>query len=122
MIKWNGAEFTSQLAKSNAQRLTRACIYLANKVKENISEPSNHGDTPSAPGEPPHKDTGRLRSSISYEVDAQEMKGRVGTNVTYGKFLELGTESLAARPFLRSTLAEETSAIQDILKGNKGGE
>jgi HK97 gp10 family phage protein len=114
-LKWHGESFKAELAKANAQRLTRACIHLANAVKVNISDPSNDGETPSAPGEPPHKDTGRLRASISYEVDAQEMTGRVGTNVLYGKFLELGTEKMAARPFLRSTLMEEADAIKKIL-------
>ena len=33
----------------------------------------------SRPGEPPHKQTGRLRGSVTYEVT--EIRGRVGTNV-----------------------------------------
>lgn len=43
-------------------------------------------------------DTGRLRSSIQYVPGKMECK--VGTNVSYGPFVELGTSKMGARPFL----------------------
>lgn len=52
-------------------------------------------------------DTGRLRSSITHEagVDAGGLVGRVGTDVNYAPYVELGTRRLAPRAFLRGALA-----------------
>lgn len=51
-------------------------------------------------------DTGRLRSSISHEVNAEggSIVGTIGTNVDYAKYVELGTSNQAAQPFLRPAL------------------
>ena len=115
MIKnWRGDAFINLVRKAEGERLEAAAIYLKNKIKEAISEPS---PPPSGPGEPPHKDTGRLRASIAHEVEGQT--ARVGTNVTYGKFLELGTSKMAPRPFLRSTYNKEQGNIAKILVGKK---
>jgi len=115
-MAWRGAEFLKQLKEKKKRRLEAACIHLKNAVKQNISEPSNDGQTPAGPGEMPHKDTGRLRASIAHEVD--EEVGRVGTNVIYGKFLETGTRFMPPHPYLVPTLAQEQSAIKNILKGH----
>jgi hypothetical protein len=52
-------------------------------------------------------DTGRLRSSITHEVgiDAGGLVGRVGTDVDYAPYVELGTRRLAPRAFLRGGLS-----------------
>lgn len=51
-------------------------------------------------------DTGRLRSSITDEVgaDAGGLVARIGTNVNYAIFVELGTSRMSARPYLRPAL------------------
>lgn len=51
-------------------------------------------------------DTGRLRSSITWELakDEQGLYAVVGTDVTYGIFQELGTRFQPAQPFLRPAL------------------
>lgn len=111
-IKWNGDELKRAVNKATEANLHRAAITLKNEVKKAISEPSPPA---SAPGEEPHKDTGRLRASIAHEVDGKT--ARVGTNVTYGKFLELGTKKMAARPFLRPTYERMKGTLKRILKG-----
>lgn len=76
-----------------------------------------YGAFPSAPGEPPRKQTGRLRSSVTYEVLDGELVARVGTNVKYAKWLELGTVSMLPRPWLRRALNESGSEIDRIWGG-----
>jgi len=51
-------------------------------------------------------DTGRLRSSITYEVgeDSRGLVARIGTNVTYAIYLEYGTRRMSPRSFLRPAL------------------
>jgi len=52
-------------------------------------------------------DTGRLRSSITYEMielPGQLPKAVVGTNVEYAPFVEFGTEDMDAQSFLRVAL------------------
>ena len=70
----------------------------------------------SKPGEPPRKQTGRLRASVTHEVDPTTGAGRVGTNLPYGKALELGTKrGLLPRPWLRRALAEMAARVEQLL-------
>lgn len=67
--------------------------------------------TPSAPGEPPKTDQGRLVGSIDFETDADRLGAAVGTNLTYGKYLEFGARKMAARPWLFPTFERLKPAI-----------
>ena len=60
----------------------------------------------SAPGMPPASDTGRLLTSIHHSVTGvlDTLEARVGTDVNYALYLELGTRYMAPRPFLRPAL------------------
>lgn len=51
-------------------------------------------------------DTGRLRSSISHELDHEggQLVAYVGSNVHYAIYQELGTRHMRAQPFLRPAL------------------
>jgi hypothetical protein len=73
---------------------------------------------PSEPGEPPAKRTGTLDRSIDSEtVETRgEFIGRVGTNLKYGFWLELGTRRMAARPYLRPALTSQRKRILALLK------
>lgn len=46
-------------------------------------------------------DTGRLRNSITHQVDEGEKAVYIGTNVEYAPYVELGTHAQKAQPFLR---------------------
>lgn len=79
----------------------------------------------SAPGAPPAPDTDSLRDRTAADPDIQhdgpELVGRIVANTTYAHALEVGTERMAARPFM-STLrsdhaAELTAAFQAGAKG-----
>jgi hypothetical protein len=56
----------------------------------------------SAPGDPPAPDTGILRQSVDSEVIGR--LGIVAANAEYAAPLELGTEKMAARPFMSRLL------------------
>jgi HK97 gp10 family phage protein len=64
------------------------------------------GPPRSAPGEPPHIDTGALIDSYDYNVegDAGTIILEVGSTVEYAPYLEFGTSRMDARPHLRPAL------------------
>jgi HK97 gp10 family phage protein len=70
----------------------------------------------SKPGQPPRKQTGRLQGSITYEIDPAKMTARVGTNLIYGKYLELGTRKMAKRPWLKRAIGEVRGDVLRILR------
>lgn len=75
---------------------------------------------PSAPGSPPHKRTGTLQKSVSFETSWMNLGEavflvRVGSNVPYARFLEYGTRKMAARPWLRPGLREYLPTFQRIV-------
>ena len=92
-----------------------------------------YGHATSQPGEPPRKQTGRLQSSVAHEVGEQlgQLIGRVGTNLRYGRALELGAKEvrnkvwgrytrpfdwvLEARPWLRRALKEMRNFILRVM-------
>lgn len=59
-------------------------------------------------------DTGRLRASISHEVD--DRTAVIGTNVEYAPFVELGTSSQKAQPYLKPGVESGTSQYQTIVE------
>jgi HK97 gp10 family phage protein len=74
---------------------------------------------PSKPGEPPHLRTGTLARSIDWETlqTSYGFVGRVGTNLKYGFWLEVGTSQMDARPYLRPALDKHRNKIvSDIRK------
>lgn len=81
--------------------LARRAIAVESAAKLNASHAR-----PSVPGSGPAVRTGRLRSSISWRVDVDALGAYadVGSNVSYAAFVELGTDRMAARPYLRPAL------------------
>ena len=57
-------------------------------------------------------DTGNLRNSITHEVEGNE--ARVGTNISYAIYQELGTSKMAAQPFLNPALEQNKGNIKKI--------
>lgn len=63
-------------------------------------------------------DTGRLRNSITHQVESDERSVYIGTNVEYAPHVELGTRHQQAQPFLRPAATEHGSTYRSILKRN----
>lgn len=155
--KWYGDQFVKILNAELKRRVSACVIAIANRAKKLLSVPGTggaiksfsywygggkrsvkkrgtvYGHAVSQPGESPRKQTGRLRSSVAFEVHdtAQGPVGRAGTNVKYGRPLELGAEGtrnkifkkptrpyrwrLLARPWLRRALQEMGPFIRAVM-------
>lgn len=72
--------------------LRRSAIMVTNDVKRSMGGERGFGfRKPSPPGQPPAIQTGTLNRSITYDTtDIEQLTVRVGTNIKYGKWLELG--------------------------------
>lgn len=112
--------------------VTEAAIHMQGKLRENLSGIEGGGpirrrvsakgvprwEGPGAPpGRFPFYRSGQLRRSASYEPKrAVNQHIRVGVNTRYARALEFRTSRMAARPFLRRTLLQETPRIQQIIR------
>ncbi len=129
-LDWNGAKAEEHIREAAIQYLNRASAIVLTRAKELLSIPGTaqsiraghkgetvYGAARSKPGEPPRKQTGRLRAAVASEIDESTLTARVGTNVKYGKYLELGTKrGILPRPWLRRALFESQAQI-DSLEG-----
>jgi HK97 gp10 family phage protein len=77
---------------------------------------SGKGHVPSAPGEPPNRDTGLLDNSID-TVQTGPLTVEVSSNAPYSKDLEFGTSKMAERPFMRPALAKKKAEVQRLISG-----
>lgn len=68
-------------------------------------------------------DTGRLRNSITHQVEAGERSGKVyiGTNVEYAEYVELGTFRQKEQPYLKPAAADHASTYRSIVRKHLGG-
>lgn len=64
-------------------------------------------------------DTGNLRNSITHVED--KSASYIGTNVVYGKYVELGTHRAPAQPFLKPAATEHAQTYRNIVKDELGG-
>lgn len=61
-------------------------------------------------------DTGRLRNSITHQVDTGGDAVYIGTNVEYGPYVELGTYRQAAQPFLKPAVTGHLQTYRNIVE------
>lgn len=135
-LEWHGDDAKRHVRGLVIKGLYRAAIVVSRRAKEllNVAGTARqrgrddktgrfksrlvYGANPSKPGEPPRKQTGHLLQSVAYDVDEGALTARVGTNVEYGKHLELGTKKgLAPRPWLRRALDESAARINSYFGG-----
>ena len=140
-VRWNwyGDKIKQQLEDEASKRIQASAIAVHNHAKKLISVDGTgraiktvsysyggrrrvakkkgliYGFAPSQPGEPPRVQFGRLRGSIAWEM-ATRFIARVGTNVKYGRWLELGTKFVQSRPWLRRALVEMRPRIQALMR------
>jgi len=100
-MKWYGDRVKKDVEEKAFRVVQKATLSGVEHVKRIMYET---GPSPSAPGKPPAVDFGRYATSIVSEFDRSQLLGRFGSNVLYGKFLELGSEKMAPRPHYRPTI------------------
>jgi HK97 gp10 family phage protein len=110
------AKFRAKAEKLDSgikKALNTCAVKVERDIKENMTP-----NGPSAPGEAPAVDTGRLRASISHrvETDSGESAAYVGTNVEYAPWLEFGTSRMRARPFMVPAMNRNREWIKATLK------
>lgn len=66
----------------------------------------------SKPGEPFNIDTGATIKTIRWWIDKQKLTARVGTTSNVGLWMELGTSSVAARPWLMPAFRKVRSQLR----------
>ena len=59
-------------------------------------------------------DTGRLRDSITHEVDESEEAVYIGTNVEYAAYQEYGTSRMRAHPYLKPGIMNNLETYKEI--------
>jgi len=128
-VIWYGDAVKGAIRSETAKRVDRGGRSRRDyiRVKLGRSQPvriysknagrSRKGMSPSQPGEYPKKVLGNLWRNIQMEMDLATLSARVGTNVLYGKFLELGTQKMARRPWLSRGLHENIVNLRMILEG-----
>ena len=121
-IVWRGRELISHVQDTLANRMEALGALMVADIRDDISTPgptkTHPGYSASAPGEPPHRRSGQLRRSITSELQRGRIPVlRVGSNLKYAKWLELGTERMpGGRPFLRPALMRARRDIARILR------
>ncbi len=131
-FKWHGKELENKVKRVNGKALVRASLHVVRKAKQimpgsgiaNANKAQREANR-STPGEPPHVQTGTLKRSIGFEIvnkftgDEGHIGARLGfkasgskiSSSTYGKWLEIGTRLMAARPHLRPALIKSRFKI-----------
>ena len=132
-LDWDGdgaiAHVRSRPSRTSAARRWRSCAGprscsrspgradRAGARREHRKGTRIYGAVRSAPGEPPRKQTGRLRASVTSEVERERAYGpRRDQRALTGRTLEMGTkQGLAPRPWLRRALAEMQARVDQLL-------
>ena len=75
---------------------------------------SGKGHRPSPAGDPPHNNTGVLKSHIETAISAP-LEATVTAGAPYSAALEFGTSTIAARPFMRPARDKVRGEAQKLL-------
>lgn len=114
-VIWHGARverLTLDEAKEFVRRMT---LETEREVKLLIGKKGL--GKPSAPGQPPKRQTGALVSSYGHDFRDAGLLGIVGSNLKTSLWLEIGTRKMAARPHLRRSLNEVGRRWEKFIRG-----
>lgn len=168
-MHWDGEKYLADVTARVGKAVQASAIELVGDVRRSISTPSRtvtfekyrgksgmvltrkktgpRGSSRSKPGNPPHKDTGTLRSSIAHAMNSDGVSAKVGSALRVARFMELGVRGgkiirpktkkalafngivrksvkqgrIAPRPFLRPALARKHDSIKARIAKALGG-
>lgn len=73
------------------------------------------GHIPSAPGEPPNRDTGQLDQSVQAKKTG-ELTAETSASAPYAAALEFGTSKMEERPFMRPATQKNRAKIERLAR------
>ena len=122
-------QYEKKVLKKFQQSVFRAVNMVRNTVIEGISA-GGQGEvyekynprrthTASLEGAYPATDTGYLISHINSKVYSNGMGGEIQSNAEYSSFLEFGTSTMSARPFMQPSLEENRNKIKAMFRDIK---
>lgn len=107
-IKSYRKEREKEIIDGLQKALEKVGLIVERQAKINVSK--------SPPGHP-QVQTGRLRASITHEVETGSVS--IGSNVVYSKYLEFGTSKMPPYPWLYPAIEEKRGEIIETLKGRE---
>ncbi len=139
-LKWYGTVLEKKFAREMHKRTTMAVQLIERVAKASMKRGgrtesgwsvkggeklARTGSFASKPGEPPRRQSGTLVRSITHEVEPKLggvssrplFVGRVGSNLLYGKYLEMGTRPYTIRAKNAKVLAKRVGASGWIVFG-----
>lgn len=130
-LKWNGDKLFQKIVDITLLNMGLLGVKMRNDIKASMkpgtgrvykSKTGVGMHRASKPYYPPAPDTKTLKNSIGYNVwmSGYEITLRVGTDIPYSKYLEIGTSKMLPRPFLRPCLERFRPKIVAII-GKTGG-
>lgn len=110
--------------QADAPRSVAGALYRAGQMIELEAERSitagsvsGKGHVPSAPGQPPNRDTGRLDGAIDTVLIAQSPPTvEVTSRAPYSAALEYGTSKMAERPFMRPAALKSRDDVTRLVQ------
>ena len=105
-MDWNLKKILAKKRRELLDKLELAGAEIESEAVLNIS--GHNGDELKA------VDTGHLMGSITHKVYKKDLKVRIGTNVEYAPYVELGTYKMPERPFLTTAFIESRPVIKEI--------
>jgi hypothetical protein len=112
-LVWNDAAFIAAITAGMVDRLDEAGKELRDQLVANISQ--THSPPTSDPGEYPHMDSEELAKTIFWDLQAERLRGIVGSPQDYALDLEYGTHRTGARPFFRMTFEEMIGRLKQVM-------
>lgn len=121
------SQIEKQKLAAAGDAIAEAAFLIQSKAVKSIQERGSNGGTVtrynpkrtikvSQPGNPPNSDRGTLAQSIGFEVNRGSLTARVGTSLKYGAWLEFGTQTYGARPWLHPAYVSSLKEISELLK------
>lgn len=118
-------EFTREYESNAKQVVARAAALVHGTAVQSIAQGSPSGEVyqkynprrthrASAAGQPPAADTGYLHTNIHMKIDSDGLGADVESKAEYSAYLEFGTMTMPARPFMQPALEENRSKIRSL--------